>query len=413
MNIIRKPLVIFFFMSSLIGLSKKDLQFSLIHSSIIEKLVLFKNGEFKAFYGGPVDREEGRGVRWIMPLAFEDAQHKTRVIYEAAFVNCDLDDAKDAEILFIDICEIDIKLKNLLSPGYILFSSLLSGGYGNGKYIVVRTADVANIYYPDIFVSCENNAYEEIDRREILAFFHDHFKTKNEFIYIYDSTKKEEQIFEDENSIIYKPKQVLIALNDDICSFTVEKIIQKNDIWKVYYIISKSKEDENKLTDSIFLRIDSGCVSGQIYNDASCDCLDQLHNALSQLYKDECFPGIIVHIPTHDGRGYGTAPKAETEIYKRGGKGRIHETNPLDTVAAAKLLYGVESCYDLRTFEGVGKLLLDKHISKVILLTDNVEKVNALKNCGIEVSRLKTDTNKASCINHINAKKNSDLYFSE
>lgn len=93
--------------------------------------------------------------------------------------------------------------------------------------------------------------------------------------------------------------------------------------------------------------------------------------------------------------------------------GRIHETPPLDTVAAAQLLYGVENCYDLRTFDGVGKLLWDKHISNVILLTDNVEKVNALKNSGIEVSRLKTDTHKASCINHINAKKNSDLYFSE
>ncbi len=402
-----------FYTGLLFGVSKKDIQFSLIHSSVIEKLVLFKHGEFKVFYGGPVDRQEGKGVRWIMPLAFEDPQHKTRAVYEAAFVNCDLENAADAEILFIDVSDIDIKLKNLTNPGYALFSSLLGGERACSKYIVVRTADIANIYYPDIFLRCEDYTQKNNDRREILSFFHNHFKTKNEFICVYESAHDEQQIFEDDNSIIYKPKLVLIELNGQDCSFMVEKVIQKNDVWKVYYLISKSNQKENESTDSILLRIDSGCVSGQIYDDASCDCLDQLHDALSQMYRDGQHQGIIVHIPTHDGRGYGTAPKAETEIYKRGGKGRIHETEPLDTVAAARLLYGEENCYDLRTFDGVGKLLRDKHISKVILLTDNVEKVNALKNCGIEVSRLKTDTNKASCINHINAKKNSDLYFSE
>lgn len=413
MNIIRKALVVVFYTGSFFAISKKDVQFSLVHSSVIEKLVFFKNGEFKAFYGGPVDRQEGKGVRWLMPLAFEDAQHKTRAVYEAAFVNCDLNTAAEASVLFIDVCDIDVKFKNCLNHGYQLFSSLLNGDYVDGKYIVVRKADVANIYYPDIFLSSENDIYKENDQKQILSFLYCHFNTKNEFTCVYESVKDEEQAFEDDNLIVYKPKQILIDLEGQACLFRVEKIIQKNDVWKLYYIISKFHESELASSDSVLLRIDSGCVSGQIYDDASCDCLDQLHTALSHMHRDTNHQGIIVHIPTHDGRGYGTAPKAETEIYKRGGKGRIHETVPLDTIAAAQLLYGPENCYDLRTFDGVGKLLSEKQISSVILLTDNIEKVNALKNCGIEVSRLKTDTNKASCITHINAKKNSELYFSE
>ena len=160
------------------------------------------------------------------------------------------------------------------------------------------------------------------------------------------------------------------------------------------------------------MRIDSGCVSGQIYDDMSCDCLDQLHDTLKQIVYDQNSHGIVIHIPAHDGRGFGTAPKAETEIYKIGGCGRVHSTCPLDTIAAAHLLYGTE-VYDLRSFDTVAELLQSMNISKVALLTDNVTKVSALTSNGIEVIRHKTNTNKTTCLDHIKAKKNSPLYFSE
>lgn len=390
-----------------------DIHFSLIHSAIIEKLLFFKCDTFKVFYGGPIDRE-GKGVKWMMPIVFEDEFYKTRAVYEVAFVNCDLQSAQGAEILFVDVADINIKFKNLLSPDYTIFSFLLSGGYKADKYIVIRCADIANVYYPDIFVFSEHGNKKESDKNEIIEFLHQHFDTNDAGKNFYKTAEKEQVAYENEHSKVYKPIRMIINLKKDVCLFSVEKVIEKKDIWRVYYIISKEKENILPLvSDSILLRIDSGCVSGQIYDDAACDCLDQLHDALMQLAKDECCNGIIVHIPGHDGRGFGTAPKAETEIYKRGGRGRIHETHALDTIAAAKLLYGIESNYDLRTFDGVGQLLKSKNITKVILLTDNIEKVNALKKCGIEVIRQKTDTNKASCITHINAKKKSELYFSE
>ncbi len=169
---------------------------------------------------------------------------------------------------------------------------------------------------------------------------------------------------------------------------------------------------QSKGAEAPLLRLDSGCVSGQIYGDEACDCLDQLHEALRLLVMEENSSGVIIHIPGQDGRGFGTAPKAETEIYKRGGRGRIHSTVALDTVAAAKALYGVEK-YDLRSFDGAAFILNFLGINEVVLFTDNIEKVGTLEKYGVKVRRKRTGTDKASCLNHICAKKNSGLYFKE
>lgn len=391
----------------------KDINLPLSHSTIIEKLLFFKRDTFKVFYGGPVDRC-GKGVKWMMPIVFEDEFYNTRAVYEVAFINCDLTTAAGAEILFVEVADINIKLKNILAPDYDLFSSLLAGKYNDDKYVVVRFADVANVYFPDIFVFSEYGSKKESDKNEIVAFLHQQFQTGDTGRNFYSGITMDHVWFENLNSKVYKPVKVVLTFDGRGYPFTVEKIIQKNDSWKIYYIISKEVvSPTTSISDSILVRVDSGCVSGQIYDDETCDCLDQLHDALKQMAKDDFCNGIIIHIPGHDGRGFGTAPKAETEIYKRGGRGRIHSTDPLDTIAAAKLLYGVDNYYDLRSFDGVAQLLKAKGIKKVTLLTDNIEKVNALRDCGIEVSRQKTDTNKASCLNHITAKMNSSLYFSE
>lgn len=383
------------------------------YPSIIEKLIFFKHDRFKVFYGGPIDKKSG-GVKWLMPIAFEDYRNKTRAVYEVAFVNCDLHNATDAEILFIEVSDINIKLKNTLSPDYALFSSLLNGEYKNDKYIVIRCADMANIFYPDIFIFSEYGKKIKTDKHEIVKFLHEQFKTQDTFKDFYTGTGSDEISCENEDEVIYNTLPICINFNDTPYHFSVTKRIKKNDLWKAYYIITKeqTKIELNQDSSPALLRLDSGCISGQIYNDEACDCLDQLHDALKHLALDDDPNGIIIHIPAHDGRGFGTAPKAETEIYKRGGKGRIHSTVSLDTVTAAKWLYGVDK-YDLRSFDGAAEILKTMNIKKVILLTDNVEKVSALQRHGIEVIRQKTNTNKTSCLKHIQAKKESSLYFPE
>jgi len=383
---------------------------------IVERLLFFKQDNFKVFFGGPIDRTD-KGVKWMMPVTFEDAFHKTRAVYEISFINCDLNSARDAEILYVEVADINIKLKNVFSQDDRVFSSLLNGEYKNDKYIVIRFSDVANVYYPDIFILSEYGEKKLSDRDDIVSFLHKQFKTSNVYKNYYFGGITDEIQFQDKTSITYKPISVGINFDRKIYPFSVKKIIKKNDTWRVYYIISTTADSDLKksisdIANITHLRLDSGCTSGQIYGDEACDCLDQLHGFLKQFAQDPSHNGVIIHIPTHDGRGFGTAPKAETEIYKRGGRGRIHSTVSLDTVAAAKLLYGVDD-YDLRSFDGAGAILKNMGINKVILYTDNVEKVNILKNCGIETIRQKTNTNKTSCLKHINAKKNCPFYFSE
>ena len=378
---------------------------------VLEKLILFKKDQFKVFYGGPIDQDEKK-AQWIMPAIFENENHNTRAVYEIAFINCNLQTAHDAHIYFIDASDINIKFKNNLSNEYKLFSTLITGNYSDKKYIVIRRCDIAIVFFPDIFISSVYSKHEEMDKYEIIQFLHSEFRVQKNFTVV-ETTKTADIIeYENVNEIVYAPIPIEITIENKPTLFWVSKRIRKNDLWKVYYIISTQPYIASEFQDNMLLRIDSGCVSGQIYDDNACDCLDQLHDALSHIANDKNSNGIIIHIPCHDGRGFGSAPKAETEIYKRGGCGRVHTTPPLNTIKAAHLLYGTE-IYDLRTFDGITGLLHDMSISKVILVTDNIAKVTSLQNNNIEVIRQKTDTDKPTCNNHIEAKKNSSLYFSE
>src|SRR5215471_13380419 len=55
------------------------------------------------------------------------------------------------------------------------------------------------------------------------------------------------------------------------------------------------------------LRINSGCVTGEIFGDQSCDCGWQLRNAFR--YIIEAKQGIILYAPTDEGRGVGAIGK--------------------------------------------------------------------------------------------------------
>ena len=390
---------------------ENELPYFNTQSDILGKLLFFKDDRFKVFYGGPVSHDKtNKGIKWIMPALFQDKHYKTRVLYDILFVNCDLNDAKNAEVLFLNVSDINIKFKNLLSDEYKFFNNIISGNYSNGKYIVVRQADFGMIYYPDIFISSLYSNTDKNDKEEIVSFLVNKFGAKNNYKTIFKRDYKDVIKFEDDEKIIYKPMLIKTKINDEPQKFYITKMIVKNDKWKLYYIVSNKKQYGDLSTKEILLRLDSGCVSGQIYGDQSCDCSDQLHDSLKSL-KEFSGDGLIIHIPSHDGRGFGTAPKLETEIYKVGGNGRVNQTiYVLDTISAAKLLYGKNN-YDLRTFDGAANILKWLGINKVLLITDNVLKTKALRDHGIQVKRLKTNSEKASCLLHLHAKRNSEFYY--
>lgn len=104
----------------------------------------------------------------------------------------------------------------------------------------------------------------------------------------------------------------------------------------------------------------------------------------------------------------------ETEGIKRGIQVATNfgETKPVDTVEAAIRLLGKD--FDIRTYDGAGKLLASLGINSVILQTDNRLKLEGLTSAGIKVRRRATQTtgNNGSQ-HHIAAKhRHSDIYFS-
>src|SRR6266700_8268846 len=84
-----------------------------------------------------------------------------------------------------------------------------------------------------------------------------------------------------------------------------EYLFHMNDSWHRYNVIVKAELDENlqpvfKNLDNLVLRIDSGCETGQLFGDLTCECRSQLFKAMQTI--EEIGEGMIINIPNQDGR---------------------------------------------------------------------------------------------------------------
>ena len=157
--------------------------------------------------------------------------------------------------------------------------------------------------------------------------------------------------------------------------------IQVNDEWRDYYVLYIGLLDQNKMPNlaenndkEIIVRIDSGCLTGMVFGDRTCDCHEQLSIAIDSAIENGI--GFIIHIPSQDGRGMGIDFKLKTldEQYY----------NHLNTVESAKKVSHLENI-DRRTYHGaVGclKLLGVKLNMRLNIATNNPEKIEAFKLAG-------------------------------
>ena len=157
--------------------------------------------------------------------------------------------------------------------------------------------------------------------------------------------------------------------------------IQANDEWRDYYVLYIGLLDQNKMPNlaenndkEIIVRIDSGCLTGMVFGDRTCDCHEQLLIAIDSAIENGI--GFIIHIPSQDGRGMGIDFKLKTldEQYY----------NHLNTVESAKKVSHLENI-DRRTYHGaVGclKLLGVKLNMRLNIATNNPEKIEAFKLAG-------------------------------
>jgi 3,4-dihydroxy 2-butanone 4-phosphate synthase/GTP cyclohydrolase II len=157
-----------------------------------------------------------------------------------------------------------------------------------------------------------------------------------------------------------------------------------DDQWKKYSVIIKAELDPGLLVpvfhrkDQLVLRTDSGCETGQVFNDLTCECNEQLHLAMKTL--NEVGEGMIINIPSQDGRGMGLTFKLATLW--------IQDVMGVNTVESASML-APGGVIDIRTYSGVICILKFFGISEEYLInlaTNNPKKAEVFAENGYRVS---------------------------
>jgi 3,4-dihydroxy 2-butanone 4-phosphate synthase / GTP cyclohydrolase II len=119
------------------------------------------------------------------------------------------------------------------------------------------------------------------------------------------------------------------------------------------------------------VRIHSQCLTGDVLHSRRCDCGDQLQEAMRRVAADR--RGAIVYM-AQEGRGIGLGNKIRAYALQDRG---------VDTVEA-NLQLGFDA--DHRDYAICGQIVRDLGMPSIRLLTNNPEKVEAMKRMGIDVA---------------------------
>jgi GTP cyclohydrolase II len=120
------------------------------------------------------------------------------------------------------------------------------------------------------------------------------------------------------------------------------------------------------------VRLHSGCVTGDVFHSLRCDCHAQLKAALARITSEPL--GVLIYLPYQEGRGIGLFRKIKAYALQDQG---------LDTVDA-NLEQGQP--IDARDYAFAGEILKDLGLTRIRLMTNNPDKIEALISAGIEVT---------------------------
>jgi GTP cyclohydrolase II len=118
------------------------------------------------------------------------------------------------------------------------------------------------------------------------------------------------------------------------------------------------------------VRVHSQCLTGDVFHSLRCDCRQQLELSLSMI--SEAGAGILIY-EQQEGRGIGLMAKLQAYELQDAG---------LDTVEANEKL-GFKA--DHREFALPGEILKALGVTRVRLLSNNPDKVEALERAGVQV----------------------------
>ena len=118
------------------------------------------------------------------------------------------------------------------------------------------------------------------------------------------------------------------------------------------------------------VRVHSQCLTGDVFHSLRCDCRQQLELSLAMIAQEGA--GILIY-EQQEGRGIGLMAKLQAYELQDAG---------LDTVEANERL-GFKA--DHRDFTLPGEILKTLGVTRVRLLSNNPDKVQALERAGVQV----------------------------
>ena len=128
--------------------------------------------------------------------------------------------------------------------------------------------------------------------------------------------------------------------------------------------------DRSNWPDPIPVRIHSACLTGDLFGSLRCDCGEQLQGSL-RVFSSRG-GGVLLYL-AQEGRGIGLGNKLRAYALQQEG---------LDTVDADCILgFGA----DERRYDAAVEMLRHLDVRRIQLLTNNPEKVRAVRESGIEV----------------------------
>lgn len=125
------------------------------------------------------------------------------------------------------------------------------------------------------------------------------------------------------------------------------------------------------LSKPVAVRMHSACLTGDLFGSLKCDCGDQLRGTVQKLAEED--GGILLYLD-QEGRGNGIANKMRA--YKLQSQG-------WDTYDADEVLgFGL----DQRRFDFAAAMLRQLGVTAVRVMTNNPEKIGALRRAGLDVA---------------------------
>jgi GTP cyclohydrolase II len=127
--------------------------------------------------------------------------------------------------------------------------------------------------------------------------------------------------------------------------------------------------ESTDLSSPILVRIHSECITGDLFHSQRCDCGQQLEEAMKLIGEKG---GALLYL-RQEGRGIGIINKLHA--YNKQDEG-------MDTIEANEAL-GFES--DNRNYKIAVDILEDLQVSRIRLLTNNPDKIEAFQNSDIHI----------------------------